>query len=150
VRGAPRRLCRSGCTLFPIGALLYHIQSIHRTADDERCNRLPSSPQTTPHTTPASCFLRLPPASRAVLLETLTSNLESLTVSAENLLEEWATATAEAVAAHKAALKMHVFLLHCVATQAQEEAERAGPAGAAGGKGARGGGAAGELVSWFG
>lgn len=70
------------------------------------------------------CFLQLPAASRMCLLDTLTSNLSGLAASAESLLEEWDTATAEAILAHKSGLKMHVFLLHCLWTQAQEEADR--------------------------
>jgi hypothetical protein len=110
-----------------------------------------------PHHPRHSCFLRLPAPERASLLDTLTSNLESLAASASDLLEEWDSATSAAIAAHKNAIKMHVFLLHCAWGQAQEEAERllgqpsAGSAGAGTGAGAaasagrgRGSGAAGE------
>lgn len=93
--------------------------------------------------TPPRCFLQLPPPARACLLETLTSNLSSLAASAESLLEEWDSAGSSAVTAHKAALKMTIFLLHCVAAQACDEAERAPAAPAAAG---RGRGAAGELI----
>lgn len=94
---------------------------------------LASNPPKLKSSTPKRSFLRLPPAARAALLEALTSNLESLAASAEALLEEWDGAAAGAVAAHRAAVKMHIFLLHAVATQAADEADRqaAAPAGAA-------------------
>lgn len=69
---------------------------------------------------PAACsgWRHLPGGARATLVDTLTSNLTSLAASAEALLEEWDAAPPGAAAAHRAALKMHVFLLHCAATQA--------------------------------
>jgi len=122
-------------------------RSIAAQAEDPQRTLHPAS-SPPPHRTPKrnrSCFLRLPAATRACLLETLTANLVALASSAESLLDEWATATPDAIAANKAALKMHVFLLHCVAMQAQEEAERrvGQPTAAAAPKRA-----AGESLAW--
>ncbi|GBF99009.1 hypothetical protein Rsub_11813 [Raphidocelis subcapitata] len=78
-----------------------------------------------------SCFSRLPARDRTALVEALTSNLLSLAASTEALLEEWSDAAPDAVAAHKAALRAQTFLLHCVSSQASEEAERGAGAGGA-------------------
>jgi hypothetical protein len=99
-------------------------------------------PRPAPPSRTRRCFLRLPVAARAALVDTLTSNLASLATSADALLDEWDAAAPGAVAAHQAALKMHVFLLHCVATQAADEAERGEAPGGTGAAGRAGGGGA--------
>jgi hypothetical protein len=75
---------------------------------------------------------------RARIVEALASSLTYLCTSTTSLLAGYESASTESILQHKNAMRMYVYLLHSIASAAQEEAdkakgqEQAAPAKAAG------------------